>query len=347
MANYKGDEDIHLPRQDGQDESQEPFLPPPATTQAEKQNGVSVIVAVIGFYFAISLSVVFLNKIIMSGSDFPYALFVTWYQLVVALVLLLIWAHLGKSYAMFSIIPPFEFNPAIAKRVAPLTFVYVMMLALNNLCLKYVEVTFYQVARSLSINFTILFTYLILGKTTSAPALIACGIVFLGFAIGSYGEINFSWAGVIYGVGSSAFVALYGIYVQKTLPAVENNQWKLLHYNTTLAILFLFPLVVVSGELSDMFANSMDVMYKLNFWILMTITGVTGFGINIAMFLQVKYTSALTNTICGTAKACVQTILAAMIFQNPISSLNALGILLALFGSGYYGWVRYQERIAK
>lgn len=29
--------------------------------------------------------------------------------------------------------------------MAPLTIVYVLMLALNNLCLKYVEVTFYQV----------------------------------------------------------------------------------------------------------------------------------------------------------------------------------------------------------
>lgn len=48
-------------------------------------------------------------------------------------------------YVLFSIIPPFEFDTNVAKKVAPLTFVYVMMLALNNLCLKYVEVTFYQV----------------------------------------------------------------------------------------------------------------------------------------------------------------------------------------------------------
>ncbi|CAO3597195.1 unnamed protein product [Absidia cylindrospora] len=174
--------------------------------------------------------------------------------------------------------------------------------------------------KSLSINFTILFTYMILGKTTSFPALVACFIVFLGFAIGSYGEINFSWAGVIYGVGSSAFVALYGIYVQKTLAAVDNNQWKLLHYNTTLAIIFLFPLVLFSGELSEIWATS-EAIYDLGFWALMTFTGVTGFGINIAMFLQVKYTSALTNTICGTAKACVQTVLAVMIFRNPISGM--------------------------
>ncbi|KAK4519042.1 uncharacterized protein ATC70_009270 [Mucor velutinosus] len=336
--------DIQMNRKD-MDESEEPFLPAPVQTR-EKQHPLPLIAAVVSFYFIISLSVVFLNKIILSGSsDFPYALFVTWYQLVVALVLLLVWAQLGKSNKLFSIIPPYEFNMVIAKRVAPLTFVYVGMLVLNNLCLKYVEVTFYQVARSLSINFTILFTYVILGKKTSTPALVACFIVFLGFVIGSYGEINFSWAGVVYGVGSSAFVALYGIYVQKTLAAVDNNQWKLLHYNTTLAIIFLSPLLLLSGEISEIVSTS-DIIYTFNFWILMTITGITGFGINIAMFLQVKYTSALTNTISGTAKSCVQTVLAAMIFQNPISGLNGLGIFLALVGSGYYGWVRYQERIA-
>jgi GDP-fucose transporter C1 len=128
---------------------------------------------------------------------------------------------------------------------------------------------FFKVARSLSINFSVAFTYFILGKKTSTPALLACVIVFLGFAIGSYGEINFSWAGIFYGVGSSAFVALYGIYVQKTLAAVDNNQWKLLHYNTTLAIIFLFPLVLFSGELSEISAYSMDVIAQPNFWFLM------------------------------------------------------------------------------
>ncbi|CAG8747828.1 12495_t:CDS:1, partial [Racocetra fulgida] len=46
----------------------------------------------------------------------------------------------------------------------------------------------------------------------------------MGFVVGSYYEINFSWEGIIYGVASSAFVALYGIYVKKTLGVVENNQ---------------------------------------------------------------------------------------------------------------------------
>ncbi|KAK9728073.1 hypothetical protein K7432_001325 [Basidiobolus ranarum] len=320
-------------------------IPAPATAKTQpRKHAASVIFAVVAFYWAASLSVVFLNKYILSSPDykFSYPLFVTWYQLVVALVLLIVWGQLGKSISFFSTIPPFEFDLRIAKRVAPLTIIYVMMLALNNLCLKYVEVTFYQVARSLSILFNIIFTYSLLGQKTSMQAMVGCSIVFVGFVVGSYGEVNFSWSGIVYGVSSSAFVALYGIYVKKTLTVVENNQWRLLHYNTAISIMILSPIVIFSGELNDI-NEEITFLDDMNFWLLMTITGVTGFLINTAMFLQIKFTTPLTNTISGTAKACVQTLMAAICFQNPISFMNGVGIFMALFGSGYYSFIRYNE----
>ncbi|CAG8664214.1 14898_t:CDS:2 [Gigaspora margarita] len=210
---------------------EKPFLPPPATSTTayshQKQYTTSVIFLVVAFYWIVSLAVVFLNKFILSSSEykFSYPLFVTWFQLVVALLVLLIWGTLGRKFKTLSLIPPYEFDLSIARKVIPLTFMYVMMLAFNNLCLQFVEVTFYQVARSLSILFNIIFTYTLLGAKTSFAAIVCCGIVFLGFVVGSYYEINFSWEGIIYGVASSAFVALYGIYVKKTLGVVENNQW--------------------------------------------------------------------------------------------------------------------------
>lgn len=57
------------------------------------------------------------------------------------------WVISENSNKLFSIIPPYEFDGTIAKRVTPLTVVYVGMLALNNLCLKHVEATFYQVCQ--------------------------------------------------------------------------------------------------------------------------------------------------------------------------------------------------------
>jgi GDP-fucose transporter C1 len=38
-----------------------------------------------------------------------------------------------------------EFDVAKAKRILPLTVIFVLMMAFNNLCLLYVQVSFYQV----------------------------------------------------------------------------------------------------------------------------------------------------------------------------------------------------------
>jgi GDP-fucose transporter C1 len=127
-------------------------------------------------------------------------------------------------------------------------------------------------------------------------------IVLAGFFVGAYGEINFSWEGIFYGVGSSCFVALYGIYVKKKLVIVDNNEWRLLHYNTFLATIVLFPLVWLSGEFSFLEAPEIHFLWEPYFWTIMTITAVAGFLINIAIFLQIKVTTPLTNTISGTAK---------------------------------------------
>jgi len=132
-------------------------------------------------------------------------------------------------------------------------------------------------------------------------------------------------------------------YEKKIFVLVKNKRL-LLHYNTTLATILLLPLVWVSGEFK--FLSDPEVarfLFDNWFWFIMTITAAAGFLINIAIFLQIKVTTPLTNTISGTAKACVQTLLGWLIFRNTISSMNGLGILLSLFGSGLYGWVRYKE----
>ena len=86
-----------------------------------------------------------------------------------------------------------------------------------------------------------------------------------------------------------------------------------------MAIVLLLPFVYFAGEFE--FLKKSYFLGNFDFWALMTVTGVTGFLINVAMFLQIKYTSPLTNTISGTAKACVQTILAWAIYQNIITAM--------------------------
>lgn len=153
-------------------------------------------------------------------------------------------------------------------------------------------------------------------------AIIACCVVVVGYIIGSIGEfrlVHFSVWGVIYGLASSAFVALNSILVKQKLTYVRKNHWLLLIYNTSESIILLLPLVWVSGELEGVM--NFPYLTDLRFWIVMTITALFGYLINIAMYLQINYTSPLTKEIAGTAKACVQTLLAVPFFGDSITGL--------------------------
>ena len=59
------------------------------------------------------------------------------------------------------------------------------------MCLKHVHVSFYQVARSLTIIFNVLLTYLVMGTKTSQRSILAVATVFIGYVIGSSSEVSF------------------------------------------------------------------------------------------------------------------------------------------------------------
>ena len=52
-----------------------------------------------------------------------------------------------------------------------------------------------QVARSLTIFFSILIPFIMWGERKSMQTIVACVVVVLGFILGAGGEVNFTWAG--------------------------------------------------------------------------------------------------------------------------------------------------------
>jgi hypothetical protein len=77
--------------------------------------------------------------------------------------------------------------------------------------------------------------------------------------------------------------------------------------------------------------------------------GLTGFVINIAIFLNIKYTTPLTHNLSGTLKACLQTVLAFVFFPDgeTMSPLKFIGTVLVIGFSGYYAFVRRAEMQVK
>jgi GDP-fucose transporter C1 len=306
------------------------------------------IFAVVSAYFVVSISLVFLNKVMLTeGTSIPAPLTVTWFQCVVTSVILWVLGIAGKGAApgsFFEQFPEAKYDFAVASKstIAALGLVFVGMITFNNLALKYVEVSFYNVARSLTIVFNVVLTYLMLGETTSKSVIATLVVVVAGFFLGSAGEVRFSWTGSLFGIASSMFVALNGIYNKKALGEKElsGNIWRLSLYNNVTASLLFLPLIFLSGEWNVVLAN-WSVLSQPQFWLFQLAGGVFGFLIGIVTTLQIKVTGPLTHNISGTAKAGVQTLLALFIWKNPTTAMNLAGTAIVLLGSMIYTHVSF------
>jgi GDP-fucose transporter C1 len=292
-------------------------------------------------YWVVSIAMVFLNKTVLShpGTKIDAPLFVTWYQCVCTVLGCYFLGELGIGS-----VPRFEVRRAVLVKMLPLSAVFVAMTATNNICLKYVEVSFYQVARSLTIVFNVFLDYLILGQRTSLAAIVCLALVIFGYALGNDQEVRWSLLGVLFGLASSFFVALNSIFVKKNLAHVDNNPWKLTLYNNLNAAVLFLPLILLTGEGSELLNN--PTTRKGLFWVLMTVGGILGIAISFAAAAQIKWTSPLTHNVSCTAKAAAQTVLALLVYQNPITSLGLLSVFIVLGSSLAYTLVRRSEMIA-
>ena len=147
--------------------------------------------------------------------------------------------------------------------------------------------------------------------------------------------------GVMFGVLASMSVALYAIYTKKVLPAVDQNIWKLALYNNLNACVLFLPVMLINGDFGEVF--SFKKLGDHYFWFAMIMGGIFGFAIGYVTGLQIQVTSPLTHNVSGTAKACVQTVLASAIFHEVKPVLWWVSNVVVLFGSAAYTNVKRME----
>ncbi|CAJ0932680.1 unnamed protein product, partial [Mesorhabditis belari] len=304
------------------------------------------IFAAVASYWVFSIGLVFLNKYLLSEQEHLDApLFITWFQCVVTVALCFILSKISKAFPNSSIqFPNMYLDQKISREVLPLSIVFVGMIAFNNLCLKYVGVSFYYVGRSLTTIFNVVCSYLILGQKTSARAIGCCLLIIGGFFLGVNQEDvagSLSVSGVVYGVLASLCVALNAIYTSRSLGAVGDSIWRLTMYNNLNAIVLFLPLMLFSGEFGQV--AYFPQLFSGTFWTLMVISGIFGFMMGYVTGWQIQVTSPLTHNISGTAKAAAQTVMAVGWWQEVKPFLWWGSNFVVLIGSALYTWVKSQD----
>jgi GDP-fucose transporter C1 len=308
------------------------------------------VIAAVTCYWICSISLVFLNKYLLSSLDLKLdaPFFVTWYQCLCTVLLCFFCAKLSHYFPNYIQFPSMKIDHRLSREVLPLSFVFVGMIAFNNLCLKNVGVSFYYVGRSLTTVFNVICSYIILGQQTSKKAMLCCAFIIFGFFLGVDQEDvagTLSVSGIIYGVLASLCVALNAIYTRRTLSVVGDSIWRLTLYNNINACFLFLPLMLFSGEIGNV-AYFTGIMSPY-FWMMMSISGFFGFIMGYVTGWQIQATSPLTHNISGTAKAAAQTVMAVGYWQEYKPMLWWASNAIVLIGSAGYTKVQQEEMKSK
>ena len=305
------------------------------------------ITAVVALYWTVSISTVFINKALLSnnGINLETPFFIIWYQCFMSVIICCILKKFAKLYPDKLNFPDGSpFSREAIFNVLPISFMFTCMIIFNGLCLKYVGVSFYYIVRSLTTVFNVLLTWLVLKTKVSSITCTCCLVIVVGFLLGIDQENilgTFSLGGTLSGLLASFSLALYSVYTKKVLPYVKNSIWMLSYYNNVYSCIMMLPIMFGADEFRKIITHPN--ILSDHFWILMSIGGICGFSMGYVTSLQIKVTSPLTHNISGTAKACVQTIIATVWYEEKKTILWWISNYVILLGSFAYARVKQLE----
>lgn len=293
------------------------------------------IITVVLMYWAVSISMVFLNKLILSGTfgDQDLTIFSAWYQSFAAVGTILAIGFGSDKCGINIRIPRIDPKQLLSKTVIMLSMCSVSSLTFNNLMLKNIGVAFYQVARSFTIIFTIILSACVLGKGLTLRSVLACFLVVAGFFIAIDQEDvtgTLSVFGVIYGLLASFTAAISGILFKQAEPILDRDSLKLAYYNNLNCMVIFIPLVLGSGQMWSVLES--EFIYSFKFWFVLTLTGCLSLTIGWVSALQIKYTSPVAHHLSINAKSVVQTVLAVLFYQETKTFYWWFGNLLVVSG---------------
>jgi len=277
-------------------------------------------------------------------------LFFLWMQLAIAVVLFMI-------SDLLRLLPDrLTFDLKISKGLVSMVGLNVVGLSFSNYTLKYVDASFYQVARGLVLPFTVCVSFFILQSRPSLRILLCCAIVTFGFFIGVFLDgTPLSVVGVSFGVASSAITALHSVVIKQSLNVVNGSALALSWYTNLLSAIVLAPILVLAGEGSDVLKLLFGVTELLvepgtisplqTFIWGSVITGIIGFLMSIASLLSIKVTSPITHMVSSAVRGVAGSLLAMELFKEIITTGRASSIATILLGSIGYTWVKHQESL--
>ena len=220
--------------------------------------------------------------------------------------------------------------------VVPVGFLYALALWFGNWAYLYLQVSYVQMLKAFMPAIVFLIGVVMGTEHFTWKLLLVLLWICFGVLIASFGEVNFSAVGTAIQVASLVFEAtrltLLQVLLQKK--GYRFNPMTAMFYLSPITALFLFMLFIVK-ESSVVLVSIANVNPYVIF-----ANCCCAFVLNIAVFLLVGKTSALTMNVSGVIKDWVIIVSSVYIFRSTLTRLNVLGFTIAFTGVLFYNFLR-------
>lgn len=286
----------------------------------------------IAAWFLANGSTVIFNKFIFQKLHFHAPLTLTLIHMTIQSIL----AH--TTITALRLVEKVPVEPAdYRSKLLVIAAVFCANICLGNVSLRYVPVSFMQTIKSLTPATTALLQYVIFRSRLTRQASVALIPVTLGVALASLTELEFHFGGFLAALTSCFLTGLKFVLSSQMLAGkYKLDSINLLYYMAPPSAAFLLPMsFLFEGRFVASWAGSVE--RTSSDAMMLLLSGVVSFILNVALFVVLKATSSVTVTVAGNVKTIGVIGVSILIFRNRVTPLNFLGCLTAIMGCTWYG----------
>lgn len=279
----------------------------------------------------LSILIVILNKWVYVYVNFPNVT-MTMYHFVMTFVGLLVCRALNV----------FQVKKLPLRQMLPLATTFCGFVVLTNLSLGHNTVGTYQIIKTLTMPTIMIIQHYWYNKNFSMGVKLTLVPLTLGVYLSIYYDIRFNILGTCYALAGVVVTSLYQVWVGEKQKEFQVNSMQLLFYQAPLSALMLMvlvPLIEPPWAPGGFLYQSWSQLHL----ILVLMTGVVAFLVNLSIYWIIGNTSAVTYNVVGHLKLMLVLVGGFLVFQDPIHTEQAIGIVLTLAGVLLYTYIKVQQ----
>ncbi|XP_060695771.1 solute carrier family 35 member E3 isoform X1 [Hemiscyllium ocellatum] len=278
-----------------------------------------------------SICIVFVNKWIYVQYGFPNMTLTLLHFIMTGLGL-----YICQRLNIFS---PKTLKPT---KILLLALSFCGFVVFTNLSLQNNTIGTYQLAKAMTTPVIIVIQTVYYKKTFSTRIKLTLIPITLGVFLNSYFDVKFNFLGILFATLGVLVTSIYQVWVGAKQHELQVNSMQLLYYQapmSSIILMFTVPFFEpVTGE-GSIFGN-----WSSTALMMVLLSGIIAFLVNLSIYWIIGNTSPVTYNMFGHFKFCITLLGGYILFKDPLSLNQGLGILCTLCGILFYTHFKLREQ---